>query len=86
MSICANCNGLGYRAEMTALFVETDSDGAWVTACYRCASNRVEWAGRSKRAVRRGSSLDVHQCQACGHAWYYARSGRRITVKTFATI
>ena len=65
--------------------------GASLTTCQRCGGSIVQWVGYSARALRRAvhsRSLaalheDVEECQTCKHAWYYARTGRRITTHQF---
>ena len=65
-----------------------------LTACQRCGSSNVRWVGYSARALRRAARYpnqrrlshavrDVEECQTCKHAWYYARTGRRITPHQF---
>lgn len=52
--------------------------------CHHCESGNLEWAGYSKRALRRSRpSPDVRRCRTCGRAWYYGRWGKRIPTRRY---
>jgi hypothetical protein len=52
--------------------------------CHKCGSDKLEWAGFTPRALKRMKpSRDVRKCTACGHTWYYASLGTRVTTRTF---
>ncbi len=52
--------------------------------CDHCGSREVCWVGHSKRVGNpTWRNSDVEQCQDCGRAWYYARTGRRITIRAY---
>lgn len=49
--------------------------------CHHCGSERVEWVGYTPRAAAQmRPSKDVQQCLSCKSMWYYAKSGKRLTV------
>lgn len=56
-----------------------------MTCCPKC-NGLADWVGYSPRQVRKvRPSLDVAKCRACGFSWKYARTGRRVAIKTYMT-
>lgn len=52
----------------------------------KCGGHRVFWVGYSPRALRSQWPVkDVERCEDCGKAWYYARTGRRMTIRNYLT-
>ena len=52
--------------------------------CDHCGSHEVSWVGHSKRVGNpTWRNSDIEQCQDCGRAWYFAKSGRRMGIRAY---
>ena len=60
----------------------------YTVICRKCGAEMApEWVGYTERAFRRRVHPipDVARCTACGATWWYARTGRHMPIRRYAT-
>ena len=52
--------------------------------CPCCESAELRWVGHTKHVRNKtAGNRNVRQCMDCAFAWYYAKTGRRMTARSY---